>query len=139
MKHIWTLDEVKDRIREAVNTLARLPMDGLRPAGYRSFWPDVVHDKNEAYGWEAATINSSPVSAREITRMDEVLEWMRWLDKDRAAVVWMHAEGRDRMDIQLKVGAAKTKVWSLWKSGLGVIVGRLNAKRTVRTDSPERI
>src|SRR3546814_9818192 len=44
-------DEVRQRLRDAMQTLRRMRMPaGSFPAGYSSAWPDVVQDFWEVYG-----------------------------------------------------------------------------------------
>lgn len=129
MSKQWTSDDVKARLKEAVRTMRSLRVEGLKPAGYRGWWPDIVHDEHEAYGWEPAAYKPDPPTPNEITKMDETLGWLRWLDKDHVTVLWMHAEGADRTDIQINVGVTRTKLWQMWKSGLEAIVYKLNGSK----------
>ncbi|MBF0439377.1 MAG: helix-turn-helix domain-containing protein [Magnetococcales bacterium] len=125
----WTPDDVKVRIENAARTLRNLNVAGLKPSGYRGLWPDVIYDENEAYGWEPADYRPDPPSPKDITQMDEALSWLRWLDKDHSTVLWMHADGAERADIQAKIGVTRTKLWGMWRNGLKAISDKLNGAK----------
>jgi hypothetical protein len=89
----WSLDELRERMREAAYTLRRLPMPRHgQPADFRVHWPDVAYDWL-AYGWVPARAPRIPPSPIEISRLDEVLGWMHWLTRDQRLVVWARATG----------------------------------------------
>jgi hypothetical protein len=70
------------RFESAVSTLMALPVGGYSTAA-RSFWPDIVRDAAEAYGYdEAGQVRITP-SAAQITAMDETLGWLRLIPLDR--------------------------------------------------------
>jgi hypothetical protein len=63
-------------------------MHGIKPSGLRSQWPDVIHRVEEAYGWTVGRVRPPRPSPAEITRMDEAIGWLLWLDADQRKVVW---------------------------------------------------
>jgi hypothetical protein len=65
-----TAEELAAMIDEAAWVARRLPARGARPAGYKTDWPDVVHDKWAAYGWEAARSAPERPTARQIDLLD---------------------------------------------------------------------
>lgn len=69
-------DQVAAWLDEAAFTLAALPASGLRPAGARSGWPDIVRDLEEL-GWIDSDDMPPPPSADEISRMDQALSWLQ--------------------------------------------------------------
>ncbi|MBF0341349.1 MAG: hypothetical protein HQL95_10370, partial [Magnetococcales bacterium] len=71
MAEKWTHTMVAERMVEAAITLRRLKVSGLKPAGYGSSWPDIVHEFSEAYGYNDLVIRLGPPTADAITRMDE--------------------------------------------------------------------
>ena len=83
----WEAGHVRARLREAMETLRRLPMpkDG-RPRHLSSGMPEVVHQIVEAYGYAAGSAKA-PVPPRDIGRLDEVLDWLVWLPDRQDAVV----------------------------------------------------
>jgi hypothetical protein len=87
----WTIPEIRLRFEEAAHTLRRLPLprDG-RPHDWRVSWPDVVYDWL-AYGWLPARAQGIRPTPVEITRMDEVLQWLHWLTRDQRMILWARA------------------------------------------------
>ena len=89
----WTAILVADRIREAAETLKRLPNHhpGRR---YRGAWPDILRNPNEAYGYSPLDPRPAAPSAGAIDRMDEVvLEWMKHLESNDVKLLWSWALG----------------------------------------------
>lgn len=84
---VWEAGHVRAWIREAMETLRRLPLprDGL-PRRPSSHMPDVVRELVEAYGYDKGRTRE-PVSPREIGRLDRVLDWLIRLADRRDAVV----------------------------------------------------
>ena len=123
----WTEKMVRARVEEAVQTLRTLHVTGLKPKGYSSSWPDVMHDPNEAYGWDGTKVRPGPPQPDAITRMDEVLEWLLWLDKDQSRLVWLHASGMARKKICTVFGMSPGKVWRMWAAALMTIASTINA------------
>lgn len=77
-----TADEVVERLEKAGATLLRLPPSGWS-TGARSFWPSVVHDPAEAFGWTAEVVKPSRPSAAEISAMDDTFKMLRLIPDDR--------------------------------------------------------
>jgi len=84
----WTALVVAGRLREAADTLRRLPLDhpGRRMT---SSWPDIVRSFKDLRrpGLDGPT-RVAP-SAPAIDRMDEVLlEWLPWLEGEEVKILW---------------------------------------------------
>ncbi|MBF0629246.1 MAG: hypothetical protein HQL91_13600, partial [Magnetococcales bacterium] len=92
MAEKWNPKMVAERMAEAASTLRRLKVSGLKPQGYGNSWPDIVHEFSEAYGYNDLVIRLGPPTADAITRMDETMEWLQWLEIDQIRLVWLHAE-----------------------------------------------
>ena len=71
----WTSKMVIARIEEAARTIKRLPPVG--PRADRAFWPFPTLDTYNSSS-ELRYRSPSP-SPMEISQLDEVQEWMRWL------------------------------------------------------------
>lgn len=121
----WTPKLVADRLEEAASTLRRLP--SVAPRGQYSFWPDIIHDANDAYGWNDAELRLGLPSAEEITRMDECLEWLYWVTPNELRLVWLRAERAPWKKIMRRFGVCRTTVWSRWTAVLLQIATHLNA------------
>ncbi len=130
----WTKEAVKARMVEATQTLHALRVTGLKPMGYGSNWPDVVHDPNEAYGWDDAKMGRGSPMPDAITRMDESLMWLHWVEPDQARLVWMIAENLPRKLICARVGMSRDKAWRVWSAAIMTIVSILN--RNQKTIQP---
>ena len=132
-----TLKMLEERFEEAARTLRRLPNPpGSTPRGYRSAWPEYRHDPNQAYGWDDARIRVVP-SPRAIQRMEECLEWLRWLsDPEDARIVWLRAEGWRWRQIAIRVGCVRQTAWRRWVAALATIANRLNNQgKSARSES----
>lgn len=108
---IWTADHVRLRLREAMGTLARLPMTQRdRPAlvriypietwqPYAEAWANALSEIAEHGQQLAPQVTRSAPSPGAIDRMDECLGWLLWL------------KPRDRLIVTLKARAPRsTKV-----------------------------
>ncbi|MBF0461287.1 MAG: hypothetical protein HQL87_07825 [Magnetococcales bacterium] len=113
-------------MEEAARTLRALRVSGMKPKGLGNKWPDVVHKFEEAFGYGETEMRAPPPTPDAITRMDEALNWLFWLEPDQAQLVWLHAEGVPRKMLMAKLGVCRTKVWSLWAAAILTIVTTLN-------------
>ncbi|MBF0286010.1 MAG: helix-turn-helix domain-containing protein [Magnetococcales bacterium] len=121
---VWTMKVVASRLEEAAATLRLLPGDS--PRGYVSFWPDVVHAKKDAYGCNDPDPPRLLPSPAEITRMDEALEWLQWLERDQVQIVWLHAEKVPRKIICAQYRTSRWTMWRKWSAYLLIIANQLN-------------
>ncbi len=128
MAEKWTPKMVAEQLEEAVSTLQRLPMNGLKPSKHKTSWPTVIHEFCEAYGWNEAEFRSSPPTPDAITRMDHSLEWLRWLAPEEIKLIWLRAERRQWKDIARRLGVCRTTAWSRWMAILLQIATLLNAR-----------
>lgn len=133
----WTASLVEERMVEAADTLKRLPEERVR--GYFSTWPPVIRDYWEAFGREDVRLRRGPPSAAAITRMDEALAWLAWLDPAEARIVWLRASGERWKTVCWKVGLARTAAHQHWMYALCVISWRLNGRRLPHNVSRRRV
>ena len=101
----WTPSLVEERFVEAASVMKRLP--GVRVPGYFNTWPSMMREFADLVGQEPCPMRLPPPSAGAITRMEETLDWLRWLDADDARIVWMRATGERWKAICWKVGVAR--------------------------------
>ncbi len=127
----WTPRMVEDRLEEAADTLRRLPEERVR--GFFSTWPPVVHDFWEAFGWDKARLRFGPPSAAAITRMDQTLLWLGWLEPDDARVVWLRACRIPWKMITWRLGVSRTTAWRNWAAAVITIAARLDGTARART------
>lgn len=79
MGDVWTALLVADRLREAAETLGRLPLN--HPGRQMtSSWPDIVRSFKDLKGFTDPARPRIAPSAQAIDRMDEVIvRWLPWL------------------------------------------------------------
>ncbi len=116
------LENTKTRLIEAADALRRLSMLGIKPGGLRAQWPDVVHRVEEAYGWTAARMRPPRPSPAQITRMDEALRWLLWLDVDQRKVVWARCIGLSWRRIEDMDGRSIRTLQNLFAAALRCIL-----------------
>ncbi len=123
----WTLERVEDRLIEAADVLGRLPEE--RVQGYFSVWPEVVRSFADMVGQTPEPMRRPPPPAAAITRMEEALEWIRFLAIDDGKLVWARAEGARWKEICWRFGIARATAHRRWQYGISVITLRLNGQR----------
>lgn len=123
-----TWREIEDRLEEAALTLRRLPVPGSGPRGFGSSWPEYVREAKHAYGYHAARMRVVP-SAREITRMEEAIYWLRLIPKpDDRRIVWMRADGYRWREVCVHVGCVRSTAHRRWVAALLTIEKKLAAE-----------
>jgi hypothetical protein len=74
----WTENEVATRLKEARDTLRRIPATQL--SQLKAAWPQTVQDAVEVYCYTPPAVRLAPASAQAIDRMHEAFLWFRVLD-----------------------------------------------------------
>ncbi len=137
---VWEAGHVRAWIREAMETLRRLPLprDG-RPRRPSSHMPDVLRDLAEAYGYDDEQDRRrarTAVSRREIGRLDQVLDWLiRLADRRDAVVVTGLALGLNLRAAGRLVGRSHEWCRQRERSVVEEIARRLNEDRRRKTAS----
>lgn len=80
-----TIEEIKNRIESAVYVIKLLPP--VKAQGYRSTMPDVIYSPQELMLMDKKPIKIRPTS-EQLTKMDEVLEWLEVLEPWERKLVW---------------------------------------------------
>ncbi|MCR9256281.1 MAG: DUF6362 family protein [Alphaproteobacteria bacterium] len=114
---------VKERLKEAAQTLRRLPRQRLQSA--MTSWPDVVRQSAEAYGFEKASFRPIPPRPDQISRMDEALPWLFSLDAEIRRIVWARAAGVPWRKLEMMDGRSHTTLRKLENQGVQMIVATL--------------
>ena len=125
----WTRAMVEARFLEAVETLKLLPGDW--PRQYFSAMPQPIREVGESYNWDGARADlersaQAVATAEAIDRLDQVLEWNRWLTRDEIRVVWGCALGTPRKWIARKIRRDRDTVYRWRNRALGKVLRRLN-------------
>lgn len=125
----WTVTTVAARLEEAAMTMQALP--DWRLKGLRAGWPDVIHDRMDAYGWTDADAGHVPPGAEAIVRMDEVMQWMALLHDDRQAqkVVWARANRIPWRILVKRFRYSRSTLSGQWKAALATIAFRLSRRK----------
>ena len=135
---VWEPGHVRAWIREAMETLRRLPLprDG-RPRRPSSHMPDVLRELVEAYGYDDDRGRArTAVSPREIGRLDQVLDWLiRLADRRDAVVVTGLALGLNLRAAGRLVGRSHEWCRQRERSVVEEIARRLNEDRRRKTAS----
>lgn len=122
----FTPSMIEDRMDEAALTLRRIPNPpGSGPKGYGQSWPEYVHEAKHAYGYNEARMRVIP-NAAEIQRMDECIDWLRFVSPDDARIVWLRAEGWRWRHICIQAGCVRQTAWRRWAAALLTIANHLN-------------
>lgn len=120
----WTPALVEERLVEAAETMKRLPE--VRVQGYYNSWPTILREFSDRVGEAPQRLRRPPPSPTAITRMEEALQWLRWLEADDARLVWMRAEGARWREICGRFGIARATANRRFEYALCVIVWRLS-------------
>ena len=79
-------DVMIDMLEEAHRTLRRLPWAG--PRKKQTYWPEVVHDRKESYGWDDVVLRLGPPSGDRIDRLDALLQCSLSLSERSRVTIW---------------------------------------------------
>ena len=131
----WTPACVEARLHEAADVMRRLP--DVRVQGYFSLWPKARTEFSDLVGQEPPRLKRPPPSPDSITRMEDTLGWLRWLEADDARLAWARAERTPWKMICWRFGIARAAAHRRWQYVLSLISWRLNghsvpAKRSRR-------
>lgn len=128
---------IEDRFEEAAITLRRLPNPkGSGAKGYGQAWPDYVQEARHAYGYHEVRIKIIPTAA-EIQRMEECIDWLRWLSPEDAKIVWLRAEGERWRQVCIHAGVVRQTAWRRWAAALLTIAKHLNANAKAGAKRPK--
>lgn len=133
----WTPTLVEERLVEAADVLKRLPK--VKVQGYYSLWPRYIHEFADLVGQEPPELGLPPPSAAAISRMDETMAWLGWLQPDDVRIVWMRACGDPWKKICWTVGLHRAAAHEHWIYALCVLTWRLNGRRLPRFTSKRRV
>ena len=122
----WTPSLIEERFIEAADVMRRLP--NVRVPGYFNTWPKVLCEFADLVGQEPTRLRRPPPAPDAISRMEEALGWLRWLEPADAKIVWLRATGERWKAICWKVGLARTAANQRWLYALCVIAWKLNGR-----------
>jgi hypothetical protein len=131
----WTAKMVEERLAEAASVMRRLP--AVRVPGYFNTWPRTVVEFADRVGQEPERMRLPPPSSAAITRMEQAVLWLRWLEVDDAKLVWARSGGTPWKAITWRFGIARATAHRRWQYGLSVIAWKLNGRRVSRKRSQQ--
>jgi hypothetical protein len=123
----WTAKMVEERVVDAAQVMRRLPP--VRVPGYFSTWPRALVEFADLVGQQPEPMRLPPPSPAAISRMEEALGWLRWLEGEDAKLVWARADRTQWKAICWRFGIARATAHRRWQYGLSVIAWRLNGRR----------
>ncbi len=126
MSEQWTAEKVAERFESCVKTLRKLPSAGMM--GYVSAWPDIVYTPQEIARQEPNPIRLAALPD-EITRMEETLTWITWVNPGERKLIWLRAYRVPWRAIARETGFPKTSAQRYWDVALSKIARRLEAER----------
>jgi hypothetical protein len=133
----WTPSMVEERFVEAADVMKRLP--DVRVPGFYSLWPKAMHDFADLVEQEPPRLRRPPPAPGAISRMEEALGWLNWLEPADAKIVWLRATGERWKAICWKVGLARTAANQHWLYALCIIAWKLNGRQPSRRRSRQHI
>lgn len=122
----WTEKMVAERFEACVKTLRKLP--AVRMGGYVSAWPDIVYTPKEINRQEPKPIRFTALPD-EITRMEETLTWIHWVNEAERHLIWLRAYRVPWRVVARKTGVPRTSAQRYWEEALRKIARRLEAER----------
>ncbi|KZD12527.1 DUF6362 family protein [Oceanibaculum pacificum] len=121
---LWTPEAVKARLAEAAEALRRLPSARLKAR--LSAWPDVVQSSAEAYGYDSAGMRPAAPGPAAISRMDETLGWLFWLEAGARRILWARAMGVPWRRLEDMDGRSHVTLKRVQDKALATLAMRLN-------------
>ena len=143
---MWTRETIEDRIKEAVDTLERMPTE--RPAGYGSCMPAIVRSKWESFGFDGdpwglyneRAKKYGPPTSEAIDRTMETITWLKWLSWKEREIIIRRAKGERWFSIEGRFKRTRGTLDRLRKRGLDAIVHRMNTlKGKINIDVPAHL
>jgi hypothetical protein len=80
-------------------------------------------------GQQPEPMRLPPPSPAAISRMEETLRWLRWLEIEDAKLVWARADRTQWKAICWRFEIARATAHRRWQYGMSVIAWRLNGRK----------
>jgi flavin-binding protein dodecin len=120
----WTETMVEERFVEAADVMKRLP--NVCVPGHFNTWPKMLYEFSDLVGQEPPPTMRLRPTAEAITRMEETLDWLKWLEPIDRKVMWLRASGERWKTVCWKVGLQRAAAHEHWLYGLCAITWHLN-------------
>jgi hypothetical protein len=122
-----TSDMVEASLIEAAAVMRRLPP--VRVPGYFNTWPSALVEFADRGGQQPEPMRLPPPSPAAISRMEEALGWLRWLEAEDVKLVRARADRTPWKAICWQFGIGRATANRRWQYGLCLIAWRLNGLR----------
>jgi hypothetical protein len=122
----WTVEAVEMRLEDAAQVIRRLPP--VRVPGYFNTWPAMFVEFADLIGREPERMRLPPPSTAAITRMEETLGWLRWLEVQDVKLVWARADRKPWKAICGQLGISRATANRRYQYALSLIAWRLNGR-----------
>ena len=93
-----------------------------------SYWPDIKYEPCELARQEPQPIRLR-ATPDQITRMEETLTWITWINQGERNLVWLRAYRTPWRVIARETGFPKTSAQRYWHGALLKIAARLEQER----------
>lgn len=133
----WTPSLIEERFVEAADVMKRLP--DVRVPGHFNTWPKMLLEFADLIGQEAPRLRRPPPGPDAISRMEEALSWLVWLEPVDRKIVWLRASGERWKSICWKVGLARTAANQRWLYSLCVVAWKLSGRTPPRGRSRQHV
>ncbi|MCH6256802.1 DUF6362 family protein [Puniceicoccaceae bacterium K14] len=126
----WNEKLVLIYLEDAAAIHRRLPE--VKVAGYFNLWPETIGDD-----WTRLydAVNGKPrlgyPMPPEVSFQEEVMEWLKWLDRYEQQLVWMRANCIPWKVLMVEFDKSKSTLWRDTQRGLSRISHLLTAKAMV--------
>ena len=124
------------RLEDAAQVMRRLPP--VRVPGYFNTWPSMMVEFADCVGREPRPMRLPPPSSVAITRMEEALGWLRWLEAEDAKLVWARSDRAPWKAICCRFGISRATANRRHQYALSLIAWRLNGRRPPTKRSRKR-
>jgi hypothetical protein len=122
----WTAKMVEERLIDAAEVMRRLPP--VRVPGYFSTWPRALVEFADLVGQQPEPMRLPPPSPAAISRMEETLLWLRWLEAEDAKLVWARSDRAPWKAICWQFGIARATANRRYLYALSLIAWQLNGR-----------
>ena len=123
----WNEKIVMAYLEDAASIHRRLPE--VKVAGYFSLWPETMADDwTRLYDAVNGQNRLGSPMPREVSYHEEIMEWLRWLDRHQQQIVWMRANRIPWKVLTVQFEKNKTTLWREMNSGLLRIASILSTR-----------
>jgi hypothetical protein len=130
MTVVYTPQQVALQFEEALLTLHKLPPVRV-PHCVTTMWLEMLRTPEEIQDQEPMPLRLR-ATPDQITRLDQVCDWIVWVEEENRWLVWQRARGIPWNIISKKLGCSRPTAFKRWKTIFEVLAKRLNTP--VKTD-----